>query len=618
MEGVSAQQEYVAEILVRRGVLPAERAAELLKTAIDKNQDFVETVVASSGAPDTQIAEALAKEWGFDYLPDIDIAGVPITLAERIPITYARQHRVLVTSEGDDVVRCAVADPLDVTALDDVRTIFGKRVECVVTTSKVVLNAINRVWEQRDGGATTLKSDADLEEDHLIDLLDDTDDAPIIQWVNSLFSQAARERASDIHIEPEEREVVVRYRIDGEMYVAKRAPKQHMAAIMARVKIMSQLNIAEKRLPQDGRIALKIAGNSVDIRVSTIPTSRGESIVMRLLQKTSVLLSLEELGFGPRDFALMDQLIRRPDGILLVTGPTGSGKTTTLYGCLNRINEPTRKILTAEDPVEYEIGGIRQLHVKPTIGLTFASALRAFLRQDPDVILVGEIRDKETAEIAVQASLTGHLVLSTVHTNDAAGAVTRLVEMGVEPFLVRSSIIGILAQRLVRVLCNNCKEPYQPSEYELQQLGLDPRTLRWKRERQVSSRYLPHGVDYRFIGQDLPDVIWFYRAKGCSECNGHGFVGRRGIYELLVVDDAVGALILENADSTSIKRAASNAGMDSLRDDGARKVLLGMTTVEEVIKAKQEEALEDAPASSRAAAELSTGLTVQAQPPAGE
>jgi general secretion pathway protein E len=597
---VSAQQEYIAEVLVRRGVLPAERVAELLQTAIDKGQDFVDTVVGAQAASDTVIAQAFASEWGFDYLPDIDIGAVQLAVAERVPITYAKQHRMLVLSDGESAVRCAVADPLDVTALDDVRAIFGKPVECSVTTSRAVLDAINRVWERRDGAGTTLKNDADLEEDNLVDLLDDTDDAPIIQWVNSLFSQAARERASDIHIEPEEREVVVRYRIDGEMYVAKRAPKQHMAAIMARVKIMAQLNIAEKRLPQDGRITLKIAGNSVDIRVSTIPTSRGESIVMRLLQKTAVLLSLEELGFGPREFGLMDQLIRRPDGILLVTGPTGSGKTTTLYACLNRINEPTRKILTAEDPVEYEIGGIRQLHVKPGIGLTFANALRAFLRQDPDVILVGEIRDKETAEIAVQASLTGHLVLSTVHTNDAAGAVTRLVEMGVEPFLVRSSIIGILAQRLVRVLCSACKEPYQPSEYELSQLGLDRKSLRWKAERQVSSRYLPHGVDYRYVGQDLPDVVWFYRPKGCSECNGHGFIGRRGIYELLVVDDQVGSLILENADSTSIKRAAANAGMDSLRDDGARKVLAGMTTVEEVIKAKQEDALEELPASSRA------------------
>ncbi len=600
---MSKEQQFVAEMLVRRGVVPADRVEELLNTALDKHQDFAETVIAAELAPAEAVGAAIAEEWGVSFIKEIDVTSVPLSLVERIPITYAKQHRILVFAEDDSAVHCAVSDPLDVIAIDDVRTVFGKPVEIVVSTRQAVEDAINRVWERQDGGAT-LASDANAEEDNLVDLLDADDDAPIIQWVNSLFSQAVRERASDIHIEPEEREVVVRYRIDGEMYVAKRAPKQHMAAVIARVKIMSQLNIAEKRLPQDGRITLKIAGKSVDIRVSTIPTSRGESIVMRLLQKTSVLLGLDELGFARREYALMDGLIRRPDGILLVTGPTGSGKTTTLYACLNRINEPTRKILTAEDPVEYELGGIRQLHVKPSIGLTFASGLRAFLRQDPDVIMVGEIRDKETAEIAVQASLTGHLVLSTVHTNDAAGAITRLVDMGVEPFLVRSSIIGILAQRLVRMLCPDCKEPYHPTDYEMQQLGLDPVTLRWKANRRMSQRYLPHGVDYEYVGQHLPDEIIFYRPRGCANCNQHGFTGRRGIYELLVVDDDVGNLILQNADATAIKRVAGNAGMDSLRDDGARKVLAGLTTVEEVLKAKQEDILEESPPSSRTPASL--------------
>jgi general secretion pathway protein E len=312
------------------------------------------------------------------------------------------------------------------------------------------------------------------------------------------------------------------------------------------------------------------------------------------LQKTNVLLGLDELGFQAREYALMDNLIRRPDGIILVTGPTGSGKTTTLYACLNRINEPSRNILTAEDPVEYEIGGIHQVHVKPNIGLTFASALRAFLRQDPDVIMVGEIRDKETAEIAIQASLTGHMVLSTIHTNDSAGAVTRLVDMGVEPFLVRSSIVGILAQRLVRRLCDACKVGYEPTEQELIQLALDPRNLQWKRDRKLSNRYQPYGVPYEFAGQKMADPPLFYRAPGCDACGGKGYSGRCGIYEMMVIDDAVGALILENADSQAIKRAATSSGMDTLRDDGARKVLMGMTTVEEVLKAKQEDVLEEA------------------------
>jgi general secretion pathway protein E len=596
----STQQEYLAEVLVRRGVVSTEQMSAFLSTAIEKSQPVTEVLVQANAVAEERIAEALAEEFGLGLLAKIDVGNVHLGLVERVPITYAKQHKILVLSEDDQKVCCAIADPLDVTAIDDVRTIFGKPVELLVTTETAVLDAINRVWERKEDAGTTLESNAELEEDHLVDLLDAEDDAPIIAWVNGLFAQAVRERASDIYIEPEEREIIVRYRIDGQMYVAKRAPKQHAAAVLARVKIMAQLNIAEKRLPQDGRITLKIAGKSIDVRVSTIPTSRGhESIVMRLLQKAAVLLDLSDLGFDEREYKLMDQLIRRPDGIILVTGPTGSGKTTTLYACLNRINDPVRKILTAEDPVEYELGGIRQLHVKPSIGLTFANALRAFLRQDPDVIMVGEIRDRETAEIAVQASLTGHVVLSTIHTNDAAGAVTRLVDMGVEPFLVRSSIIAILAQRLVRLLCPHCKEPYEPTDYELQQLALDDRSLAWKANRRMASRYLPYGCNYEYPGQRMEHRPIFHRAKGCDQCSGHGFVGRLGIYELLVVDDAVGGLILQNADAQSIKRAAQNAGMDTLRDDGARKVLKGVTTVEEVLKAKQEDILEEEPPSSR-------------------
>jgi general secretion pathway protein E len=306
-----------------------------------------------------------------------------------------------------------------------------------------------------------------------------------------------------------------------------------------------------------------------------------------------VLLELSELGFWERDFTLMHQLIERPDGIILVTGPTGSGKTTTLYACLNRINRPNVNILTAEDPVEYEIGGIHQVPVQAKIGLTFASALRAFLRQDPDVIMVGEIRDKETAEIAIHASMTGHLVLSTLHTNDAAGAVTRLVEMEMEPFLVRSTVIGILAQRLVRRLCPKCREPYEATPWELEQLGLDPERSRWRKERKVSPKYSPHGIEAKPLGWWGPGMPTFYRAKGCPDCDNKGFTGRVGIYELLVVDDVVGGLILQKADAQNIKRGAQAQGMDSLRDDGARKVLEGKTTVEEVVSATQEDIVVD-------------------------
>jgi general secretion pathway protein E len=587
------QQQYLGEVLVRRGVVPEDRLDALFETVRERGQPLTELIVSANIADEAKIAQALADECGVAVVTKIDIDAVPIALASQIPITYAKQHKILPISEDDAAVYCVVADPFDTTAIDDVRAIFGKPVEFSVTTSEGVLNAINRVWEKKEDGGGHLKGDHVSEEDNIVDILDSDDDAPIIAWVNGLFAQAVRERASDIHIEPEERDVIVRYRIDGELYVAKRAPKQFMSPIIARVKIMASLNIAEKRLPQDGRITLKIAGNSVDIRVSTVPTSRGfERIVMRILHKASVLLSLEDLGFSPRDFGIMDALIQRPDGIILVTGPTGSGKTTTLYACLNRINEPSRNILTAEDPVEYEIGGIHQIHVHPAIGLTFASALRAFLRQDPDVIMVGEIRDKETAEIAIHASLTGHLVLSTIHTNDAAGAVTRLVEMEIEPFLVRSSVIGILAQRLVRLLCPACKVAYRPTDYELSQLGLDPERLAYKARRHVSPRYQVHGKTYEYVGETMREPV-FYKPGGCDACMQKGFIGRRGIYELMVIDDAVGPLILKSADAQSIKRVAITNGMDTLRDDGARKVLRGTTTVEEVLAATQEDVIVD-------------------------
>jgi general secretion pathway protein E len=587
------QQQYLGEILVRHGVCPPERLGALFETVKERGQLLTDLIVSSNIADETAIAQALAKEVGVGFMPRIDIDAIPLTLVSRLPITYAKQHKILPLSEDDHNIYCVMADPLDTVAIDDVRSIFGKPVEIAVATSESVLNGLNRVWEKKEDGGARLEGDHKLEEEGLVDIIDSDDDAPIIAWVNGLFAQAVRERASDIHIEPEERDVVVRYRIDGELYEVKRAAKQFMAPIIARVKIMASLNIAEKRLPQDGRITLRIAGKNVDIRVSTIPTSRGfERIVMRILHKTSVLLGLDDLGFEPREYGLMDQLVHRPDGIILVTGPTGSGKTTTLYACLNRINDPSRNILTAEDPVEYEIGGIHQVHVHPSIGLTFASALRAFLRQDPDVIMVGEIRDKETAEIAIHASLTGHLVLSTIHTNDSAGAVTRLVEMEIEPFLVRSSVIGILAQRLVRVLCPNCKIPYKPTDYELQQMGLDPERMAWKKRRPVSPRYTVHGLDYKYAGQDVENHV-FFKPGGCDQCMKKGYIGRRGIYELMVIDDTVGPLILKNADAQTIKRTAVAHGMDTMRDDGARKVLKGITTVEEVLAATQEDVIVD-------------------------
>jgi general secretion pathway protein E len=597
------EQRFLGEILQRRAGLQPDRLEALYAVQREKGIDLVDLLVNGNVLDEAAIARALADEAELPYVDKIDLEHIGTALATRLPISFARSHKILVTNEDEFAVYVLVGDPFDTIALDEIRVLFGKAVEASVAPSERIEEAINRVYE-RDAGGGELESDEEAVDDVADgDILDSDDEAPVIRWVNSLFLQAMKERASDIHIEPEEKEVIVRYRIDGELYIARRAPRAFMSSIVSRVKIESALNIAEKRLPQDGRISKKMAGKSFDIRVSTIPTSRGyERIVMRLLNKSSVLLDLPDLGFSARDYALMDTLIHRPDGIILVTGPTGSGKTTTLYACLNRINQPNINILTAEDPVEYELPQIHQVHVNAKIGLTFASALRAFLRQDPDVVMVGEIRDKETVEIAINASLTGHLVLSTIHTNDAAGAFTRMVDMGVEPFLLRSSVIGILAQRLVRILCPHCKEEYEAPRSDLEELGITPERAVQRRKRQTiaNSRYYPRHVQSVDPLEEIDGRrLMFYRPKGCDKCAQTGFSGRRGIYELLMMDDTVGPLVLKGADAQTIKRAAMEQGMDSLRDDGARKVLSGLTSVEEILVATQDDVEAEAPTSAR-------------------
>jgi general secretion pathway protein E len=465
---MATEQRFLGELLSRRGVVPADKLEGLFAIQRERGADLLDLLINTGVAEEMVIARVLAEEAQLPLVERIDPADISTALAIRLPIAFAKTHKILVLREDDAAVYAVCGDPFNTQALDDLRVIFEKPVEASVGGRDKIEDAINRVYERQAGEEQLGSDDASSEDEAASDILDSDEEAPVIRWVNSLFLQAMKERASDIHIEPEEKEVVVRYRIDGELYVARRAARAFMNSIVSRIKIESSLNIAEKRLPQDGRITKKIAGKGFDIRVSTIPTSRGyERIVMRLLNKSSVLLDLPDLGFSPREYALMDGLIRRPDGIILVTGPTGSGKTTTLYACINRINQPNLNILTAEDPVEYEIQGIHQVHVQPKIGLTFASALRAFLRQDPDIVMVGEIRDHDTLEIAINASLTGHLVLSTIHTNDAAGAITRTIDMGAEPFLLRSSVIGILAQRLVRMLCPSCKYSYPAEDFEL-------------------------------------------------------------------------------------------------------------------------------------------------------
>ena len=477
----------------------------------------------------------------------------------------------------------AIADPLAVHALDDLRALVGLEPTPVLASANQILELINKVYAKlKLGVELEQKSDGEGDEfgdaEELVDILDLTDEAPIIRWVNSLIFQAVKERASDIHIEPGEKDVVVRYRIDGVLRESKKANRQYLASILSRVKIMAGLNIAEKRLPQDGRIRRKIAGKDIDMRVATAPTANGERVTIRLLDRSSVLLGLADIGFAGDHLKELEAIITRPHGILLVTGPTGSGKTTTLYACLARINSPDLNILTVEDPVEYQLEGISQTQVNPKIDLTFASGLRSFLRHDPDVIMVGEIRDLETAEIAIQASLTGHLVFSTIHTNDAANSITRLVDMGVEPFLVVSSVVGLLAQRLVRRVCKECRVLSVPTDDELIALGLDPAAFLRGEIRHPELKgavALPPGK--------------VFRAKGCHACLDTGYQGRAGIYELLIMNDEVRSLALKNSDSGQIKRAAVAAGMRTMRQDGALKVLAGITTIEEVMMITTEE-----------------------------
>jgi len=567
----------LGEILVRTGHLSEEKLEEALLAQRGElaGTRLGEILVRSKALTEEEVLEALALQLDLPFASPVDAPEASAALSKKVPINFAKAAKVLPLGPAEGgAVRVAVADPLDTAALDHLALLLEARVEPTLATAQAVLDAINAVYDratdEHDRIMEGLESE-DLESvahelEEPTDLLEADDEAPIIRLVNSLLFRAVKERASDIHINPEERDLTVRYRIDGELREVIRPPKRIQAALASRIKIMGGLNIAEKRLPQDGRIRIKIAGKDVDIRLSTVPTAHGERVVMRLLDKSNVLLDLESIGFEPWQLKIMDTLITRSHGIVLVTGPTGSGKTTTLYAALSKINAPNLNILTIEDPVEIQLKGVGQVQVNPKIELTFASGLRAFLRQDPDVILVGEIRDLETAEIAIQASLTGHLVFSTLHTNDAAGAITRLADMGVQPFLVASSLVGILAQRLVRVLCLGCKKAYRPTEEELTQASITPEIL---------------------ASAGHPEVL--YKAQGCPACQHTGYQGRTGIYELMLVDDDVRQLILKNVDSGSIKKAAVDHGMLTLLEHGAYKVARGITTAAEVLSVTAED-----------------------------
>ena len=508
-------------------------------------------------------AEEIASRLGLGFAAEIHDADCDTTWLSRLPLSFAKANLLLPLREEEGYLLVASGNPTNLLALDELQNAVTIPVKAVVSPPDEVLGAINRLYARHSGSASEVVAELEAEELSSVasqfnqpqDLLDLTDEAPVIRLLNSVLFQAVKERASDIHIEPFERDLDVRFRIDGILYKMLSPPKVVQEALTSRVKIMAGLNIAEKRLPQDGRFRVIVAGRDVDIRVSIIPTFFGERTVLRILDKQRGVLSLTDIGLGQRENNVVERLLTRTSGIILVTGPTGSGKTTTLYSALTKINSPDKNIITIEDPIEYQLPGVGQIQVNPKIDLTFANGLRSILRQDPDIIMVGEIRDPETAEIAMQASLTGHLVLSTLHTNDAATAVTRLIDMGIEPFMVASTLSAVLAQRLVRRICPHCREEYRP-------------------ERQ-------------YAGITLPDKL--YRGKGCEKCFNLGTTGRTGIYELLPIDAELCSMIIRRCSTREIKDYAIARGMRTLRDDGLEKAFAGITTLEEVLRVTQED-----------------------------
>ncbi len=501
----------------------------------------------------------ICRNLGVNFIKDIPSGDISLNLIKDIPLNYAKTHEVLPFKEEGQTLTILTTNPLNFSAINDLKVLFDKNIIPLVTTSHRLHDAINRVYEK---STSALEGLDDIEEeeydldDPVIDLLDTgEDDAPVIKLVNTLLFRAVKDKASDIHIEPYEKDMVVRFRIDGILFDIFKPPKKLQNAITSRIKVMANLNIAEKRLPQGGQIPLKLAGKDIDVRVSSIATAFGERIVMRLQDRSNVVIDLNQLGFSESSLKGINKLISKPYGIMLVTGPTGSGKSATLYACINKINTIDKNILTVENPIEQRIHGIGQIQVNHKIGLTFGAALREILRQDPNVIMVGEIRDLETAEISINASMTGHLVLSTIHTNDSAGAFPRLIDLGCEPFLIATSLLGVVAQRLVRVLCPHCKEAYTPSDAELSSL-------------EITREQMPGQV---------------YKPVGCNECNQKGYIGRTAIQEMLHVTDEIRSLIMQRKDSGQIKRLAIKDGMVTVREHGIEKINNGISSIEEVL-----------------------------------
>ncbi len=555
-------RKTLAHILVERKLFTKEQIEAHAAAAVQADQMLEDYLRIHNLISEEDLAKAYAEQFSIPFIELITERMADPELLAKIPLKFLREHVVMPIRYADHVT-IVTADPSDFQPVDELTLLLGGDVRSAVATRSHLIDAINRYYPLEG----TKQMIAELEEEKEMegidlgaiqeeDILGMANEAPIIKLVNHILYQAVKRGASDIHIEPFEKELRVRYRIDGVMYTAFMPPKRAQAALTSRIKIMANMNIAEKRIPQDGRIQIKIADKPIDIRVSALPVAFGERIVMRLLDKTKTFGALGKLGFSDRDYAIIERSISQPNGIILITGPTGSGKTSTLYAILSNLNSPEVNIVTVEDPVEYQMAGIGQVQVKESIGLTFAAALRSILRQDPDIIMIGELRDQETAQIAIQAALTGHLVLSTVHTNSAAATITRLIDMGIEPFLIASTIIAVVAQRLVRQLHDKCKRAYRPTPAALKRLPIDPSEI---------------------------DKLVFYEPVGCEECMHTGYKGRLAIFEIMVMTQPIARLTLERSDTALIQAQAVKDGMTLLVQDGLRKIKEGVTTIEEVL-----------------------------------
>jgi len=561
------ESELIGQLLVQKGLIKINQLDKALKEQ-EKLGGLIGTNLIKLGFIDEEVLyEMLSEQYGVAYVKIKNLKIPPETI-EMIPAKFATHYKLIPIKSEDNLITIAMSNPLDIHTVDDLRLLLKKDIETVLASETDILESINKYYGV---GAETIEKMAAEEKEKVSvsqaqvteDILASAEDASIIKFVNQILLEAYKDRATDVHIEPYEDDLKVRYRVDGVLYDTKIPPtlKNFQPAIVSRIKIMANLNIAERRLPQDGRIKIKIEKDEVDLRVSILPTPFGEAVVIRLLSGT-VFYTLGDLGFLEKDLEIFERLIKKPHGIIFVTGPTGSGKTTTLYASLSKINKSDKKIITIEDPIEYQIKGIVQMQVHPKIGLTFSQGLRSMLRHDPDIMMVGEVRDYETAEITIRVALTGHLVFSTLHTNDAAGAITRLIDMGVEPFLVASSVIAFVAQRLVRVICSKCKTEVKPDNETRKELG---------------------------VLKINPSKIKIYKGKGCEHCKNTGYKGRTAIYEILALTDPIRELALNRASSEEIKKKALSLGMHTLRQDGWEKVLKGITTPEEVIRVTQEE-----------------------------